>query len=100
MSKISREHLSRQAVVYVRQSTFDQVQNNLESQRRQDALAERAKSLGWQDVIVTDDDLSRSGGGAHRPTVSWRCCAREPLARCSASKHRALHVMVETGTHC
>jgi len=67
MNKVTREQLSRQAVVYVRQSTLDQVQNNLESQRRQYALAERAKSLGWQDVIVIDDDLGRSGGGTHRP---------------------------------
>lgn len=67
MSKITSEHLRRQAVVYVRQSTFDQVQNNLESQRRQYALAERARALGWQEVAVIDDDLGRSGGGIHRP---------------------------------
>lgn len=67
MSKITSEHLRRQAVVYVRQSTFDQVQNNLESQRRQYALAERARALGWQEVAVIDDDLGRSGGGVHRP---------------------------------
>ncbi|EQD78001.1 resolvase-like protein, partial [mine drainage metagenome] len=40
-----------------------QVQNNLESQRRQYALAERARALGWQEVAVIDDDLGRSGGG-------------------------------------
>ena len=67
MIKITSDHLARQAVVYVRQSTFDQVQHNLESQRRQYALAERAKTLGWQEVTVIDDDLGRSGGGAHRP---------------------------------
>ena len=67
MTKITSDHLARQAVVYVRQSTYDQVQHNLESQRRQYALAERAKTLGWQEVTVIDDDLGRSGGGAHRP---------------------------------
>src|SRR5581483_8257195 len=67
MSKITSEHLHRQAVVYVRQSTLDQVQNNLESQRRQYALADRARALGWQEVTLIDDDLGRSGGGAHRP---------------------------------
>lgn len=67
MSKISTEHLTRQACVYVRQSTFDQVQHNLESQRRQYGLAQRARSLGWNEVLVIDDDLGRSGGGAHRP---------------------------------
>ena len=35
MSKITPEHLARQAIVYVRQSTADQVINNLESQRRE-----------------------------------------------------------------
>ncbi|MGH8216994.1 MAG: recombinase family protein [Steroidobacteraceae bacterium] len=67
MSKITAEHLRRQAVIYVRQSTLDQVQNNLESQRRQYALADRARGLGWQEVTVIDDDLGRSGGGVHRP---------------------------------
>jgi excisionase family DNA binding protein len=67
MSKVTSEHLRRQAVVYVRQSTLDQVQNNLESQRRQYALADRARALGWQEVAVIDDDLGRSGGGVHRP---------------------------------
>ncbi|WP_276968420.1 recombinase family protein, partial [Metallibacterium scheffleri] len=39
----------------------------MESQRRQYALAERARALGWQEVAVIDDDLGRSGGGIHRP---------------------------------
>jgi len=67
MSKITAEHLSRRACVYVRQSTPDQVQNNLESQRRQYALVERARQLGWQQVDVIDDDLGRSGSGTSRP---------------------------------
>ncbi len=41
--------------------------NNLESQRRQYALADRAKELGWVDVEVIDEDLGRSGSGAPRP---------------------------------
>ena len=67
MSKITADHLKRQAVVYVRQSTLDQVQHNLESQRRQYGLADRARVLGWLEVTVIDDDLGRSGGGVHRP---------------------------------
>ena len=47
MNKITAEHLARRACVYIRQSTPDQVHNNLESQRRQDALVERARQLGW-----------------------------------------------------
>ena len=67
MNKISDGHLARKACVYIRQSTPDQVRNNLESQRRQYALADRARQLGWTDVEVIDDDLGRSGTGAHRP---------------------------------
>jgi excisionase family DNA binding protein len=67
MTKITPEHLARQAVVYIRQSTADQVANNLESRRRQYNLPERARQLGWSDVAVIDDDLGRSGGGIARP---------------------------------
>lgn len=66
-NKITPEHLARRACVYVRQSTPDQVQHNLESQRRQYALAERARTLGWQDIDVIDDDLGISGSGTRRP---------------------------------
>jgi excisionase family DNA binding protein len=67
MSKITADHLARRACVYVRQSTPDQVRHNLESQRRQYALVGRARTLGWQDVDVIDDDLGISGSGTHRP---------------------------------
>src|ERR1700727_2803444 len=67
MSKISADHSSRAAYVYVRQSTSDQLTNNPESRRRQYALADRARTLGWSNVIVIDDDLGRSGGGIARP---------------------------------
>lgn len=66
--KITPSHLSRRAVIYVRQSTLEQVASNLESQRRQYALAERAIELGWKrsDVVVIDDDLGVSGSGVAR----------------------------------
>jgi len=67
MNKISVEHLARSAYVYVRQSTADQLRNNLESQRRQYALVDRARLLGWSDVVVIDDDLGVSAGGVARP---------------------------------
>jgi DNA invertase Pin-like site-specific DNA recombinase len=67
MTKITAEHLARSAIVYVRQSTSYQVANNLESQRRQYALVERGRLLGWNDVRVIDDDLGRSGSGIARP---------------------------------
>src|SRR6201987_961108 len=67
MNKITPDHLTRSAYVYVRQSTPDQLANNPESRRRQYALADRARVLGWDNVIVIDDDLGRSGGGTARP---------------------------------
>src|SRR5438093_5632050 len=67
MNRITPEHLARSAYVYVRQSTADQLLNNPESRRRQYALEIRAKSLGWENVIVIDDDLGLSGGGQARP---------------------------------
>jgi hypothetical protein len=53
--------------VYIRQSTPDQLVHNKESQRRQYALADRARQLGWTGVEIVDDDLGRSGGGVARP---------------------------------
>jgi DNA invertase Pin-like site-specific DNA recombinase len=67
MNKITADHLARRACVYIRQSTPDQVQHNLESQRRQYGLVDRARALGWQDIDVIDDDLGISGGGTSRP---------------------------------
>ena len=67
MNKITADHLARRACVYIRQSTPDQVRHNLESQRRQYALVDRARALGWQDVDVIDADLGVSGSGTHRP---------------------------------
>ena len=67
MSRIGADHLAREAIVYVRQSTVDQVLNNVESRRRQYGLVERARQLGWANVSVIDDDLGRSGSGVTRP---------------------------------
>ena len=62
-TKIADEHLRRRAVIYVRQSTPSQVSGNLESQRRQYGLVDRARELGFTQVEVIDDDLGRSGSG-------------------------------------
>lgn len=67
MNKISPEHLARGAYVYVRQSTADQLRHNHESRRRQYALADRARTLGWTEVVVIDDDLGVSASGVARP---------------------------------
>jgi excisionase family DNA binding protein len=67
MSKIASEHLERSAYIYIRQSTPDQVRRNPESRRRQYSLETRARQLGWQEVVVVDEDLGRSGAGTERP---------------------------------
>ena len=65
LSKITSDHLRRSAVVYVRQSSSTQVENNRESTARQYQLAERAVQLGWQRELVKvfDEDLGISGSG-------------------------------------
>ena len=62
-AKINEDHRKRRAIVYVRQSSAIQVTHNLESQRRQYALADQARQLGFQQVEVIDEDLGRSGSG-------------------------------------
>jgi DNA invertase Pin-like site-specific DNA recombinase len=56
-------HLERSALVYVRQSTPQQVSEHQESTARQYALAQRAVPLGWprERVTVIDNDLGQSG---------------------------------------
>jgi len=65
-NKITADHLARRAYVYIRQSTPDQVKYNLESKRLQYGLVDRARTLGWQDVEVIDEDLGISGEGTPR----------------------------------
>jgi excisionase family DNA binding protein len=66
--QVTPSHLARQAAIYVRQSTVEQVTHNLESQRRQYGLVDRAVNLGWPrpQVTVIDDDLGVSGAGGAR----------------------------------
>jgi DNA invertase Pin-like site-specific DNA recombinase len=65
-SKIAGRHLERLAVVYVRQSTPQQLVKHQESTRLQYGLTGRATALGWphERVLVIDDDLGRSGATA------------------------------------
>ena len=65
-TKINSNHLARKAIVYVRQSSTKQVRQNLESQRLQYALTERAKELGFKQIDVIDKDLGISAGSGAR----------------------------------
>lgn len=75
---ITPGHLSRHALIYVRQSTPHQVLGNQESLRLQYALRRRAVELGWReaDVEVIDQDLGESGA-----TAANRSGFQELLAR-------------------
>ncbi len=61
--KLQPWHYERLAVVYVRQSTPQQVLAHQESTRLQYGLVERARALGWGEdrILLIDDDLGRSG---------------------------------------
>lgn len=103
---LTRRHLDRLAIVYVRQSTLTQVREHTESTARQYALAEEAARLGWDasTMMTIDSDLGLSGRSASgRPgfkEVVSRVCVGEVgaifgleisrLARSSADLQRLL----------
>jgi len=62
-TKLRNEHLTRPALVYVRQSPLIQVRDHTASAARQSQLAKRAQALGWPEhlVVVIDQDQGRSG---------------------------------------
>ena len=64
-AKIKPDHMNREALIYVRQSTMAQVRFHQESTQRQYALQEKALSLGWPEerIRVIDGDLGISGSG-------------------------------------
>jgi DNA invertase Pin-like site-specific DNA recombinase len=112
--KVQADHLRRQAVVYVRQSTLQQVRGNRESTVRQYALVDRAKALGWpvDRVQTIDDDQGRSGAHADHRHGFKKLLAEigagqvgvvlaleaSRLARSSADWHRLVEICVVTKT--
>jgi DNA invertase Pin-like site-specific DNA recombinase len=64
--KVNEAHLQRLALVYVRQSTLQQLEKHQESTRLQYGLVERARELGWDcnRVEVIDEDQGKSGATA------------------------------------
>ena len=60
--KVTAGHRARDAVIYVRQSTFTQTQENTESLALQYELRRHAVALGWGEhqISVIDEDLARS----------------------------------------
>jgi DNA invertase Pin-like site-specific DNA recombinase len=112
--KVTRAHLERTAIVYVRQSTLMQVREHTESTLRQYDLAAQAARLGWAagDIEVIDADLGLSGRSAtHRDGFKQlvaRVCLGEVgavfglevsrLARSSADLARLLELARLTAT--
>jgi DNA invertase Pin-like site-specific DNA recombinase len=82
-SKITASHLSRSAIVYLRQSTPGQLENNRESTDRQYALVHKATELGWPSdrVVVIDEDLGLSASGDVARSGFARLSAEVALAR-------------------
>jgi DNA invertase Pin-like site-specific DNA recombinase len=71
---IQPHHLTRKAVVYVRQSTPKQLVLHQESTRRQYQLVEQAQRFGWPQPLITviDDDLGLSGAAPRFSTAGGR----------------------------
>src|SRR5437870_4236857 len=114
LQKITARHLSRQAMLYVRQSTLHQVLENTESTARQYGLRERALALGWptERIVVIDQDLGQSGASAVDRAGFQRLVAEvglghvglvmglevSRLARSSLDWHHLLEICTMTGT--
>ncbi|MGF6979992.1 DNA invertase Pin-like site-specific DNA recombinase [Paraburkholderia sp. JPY465] len=75
---VTAQHLCRKAMIYIRQSTPNQVVTNQESLRLQYALRQRASDLGWEEanIEVIDVDLGLSGS-----TLSHREGFKDVIAR-------------------
>src|ERR1019366_6783158 len=64
--KIHGRHLERLALVYIRQSSMQQVHRNQESTKLQYSLTGMARQLGWSEdrILTIDEDLGISGSSA------------------------------------
>jgi DNA invertase Pin-like site-specific DNA recombinase len=113
-SKILARHYAKLAVVYVRQSSLQQVLENRESTARQYALHDYAIALGWPAtrVLIIDEDQGQSGASAQNRPGFQRLLAEvtmnhaglvlglemSRLARSSKDWHHLLEVCALFGT--
>src|SRR5919199_1112849 len=67
---VTQQHLARTAMIYIRQSSPQQVLSHQESLHLQYALKDRAVSLGWRedDVVIIDSDLGLTATSAQHRT--------------------------------
>lgn len=82
--KIRDHHAGRKAILYIRQSTMQQVVGNLESRELQYAMKQHLHELGWQQVDVIDEDMGRSASGAVERTGFQRMVAEVCLGNVGA----------------
>src|SRR5207244_7327775 len=82
--KITARHLARRAMLYIRQSTPQQLLHNEESRRLQYAMADRLRSLGWRDVEIVDEDLGKSAAGSVERTGFQRLVSEVSLGKVAA----------------
>ena len=82
--KIQPQHLSRKAMLYVRQSSAFQVAHNLESGKLQYAMQTRLRDLGFTEIEIIDEDLGRSAAGTEARSGFERMVAEVSLGRVGA----------------
>ena len=92
------------AVVYIRQSSVYQVEHNLESQKRQYQLVDRAHALGWSPdhCLTIDDDLGLSGAQSYNRPGYQRLISMLALREVGFVldwKYPASRAIVLTGTN-
>ncbi|MGH7307171.1 MAG: recombinase family protein [Candidatus Rokuibacteriota bacterium] len=82
-SKVTSEHLRRDAYLYVRQSSLQQVHDHRESTARQYDLKRQAQALGWssEHLVVIDEDQGLSGASAAERNGFQRLVAEVGLGR-------------------
>jgi hypothetical protein len=104
-SKVTAAHLSRTALLYVRQSSLKQVLHNTESAVRHYDLRGKAIALGWDadQITVIDIDQGQSGASAadREDSSTWspRCRWAGP-GSCSAWNAPGWPATPPTGTSC
>ena len=82
--KIKSQHLQRKAILYIRQSSTYQVNNNLESQKLQYAIQGRLRQLGCCEIEVVDEDLGLSAAGTVVRSAFERMVAEVCLGKVAA----------------
>ena len=82
-TKVTADHLRKQAILYIRQSTLHQVKENPESTAQQYGLKRHAQELGWnpEQTLVIDEDLGQSGAAASDRSGFQRLVAEVGLGR-------------------